>query len=217
VPADQALGRAATLKLADLPAGGQWTGTPHDNSGSSGGTPDNSSLDIKTAQCLGVPVGDLNTNDPASVSSDDFSDNKHDLISNDVIYLATAAVAHRQFAVFTGAGVPKCLGSVFGPIFQDQANDPSNSLPPGFTVGSPEVVSLPLPQLGDESIGYRVTIRISGTVKGKPLVIPGYLDFLLARKGRAGVNMEFAGFANPLPVSQEQHDMTLVLSRLDQT
>jgi hypothetical protein len=214
VAADQAAGEAAVLKLADLPRTAGWTAAPYDD------TYVASASDDQTAGCLGVTVRDFDAMGPTDVHADEFADPNGNGIATTVSYRADEGDANRLLSAFTAASAPGCLATHVDQGVKDAVyhpSDPSDSFPPGLMVGDPRVAPLPLSPLGDQGVGYRVTVAISGQVSGKNENIAAYGDYIVARKGRVVIQMDFMSLATAIPVTSEQHYAALVLSRLTRT
>jgi hypothetical protein len=208
VAADKAAAEAASLRLSDFPAG--WTSSPQDKS------PNYPNLDAEVAKCLGVSVQELNHSGPADVDSPDFSDSDNNTVSSSVGYAPNVAKAEQEFSVISGPNVPSCLTPAVQKLVSyaiAHPSDPSNTLPPGATIGASTVAQMSFPAFGDQSIAYRVTIPVN--VKG--LTVSLYLDIISATKGRAGAELDFEGVGTPIASDQEEHYVGLVVGRMANT
>lgn len=206
--ADQAAAEAAVLKLSDLPSG--WTSAP----ASSGDTP---TLDAELAACLGVTPAELNPKGAADVVSPDFSDGGGvNSISSQVGYTADSATAQHQLAVYQNTKLRGCLGpaltNYFSYLVKHPAN-PTDTLPPGVTLGTPMVDLLPFPTVGDQTVAFRTALPL----KGGGISINVYADIVVGIKGRARVEMDFIGAVTPFPTDQEQKYLQTVVGRLTNT
>lgn len=208
VVADKAAAEAAALKLADLPAG--WTATPATK------TPDAPGVDAQLATCLGVSVAELDKSGPADFKSDDLSDANNNTVSNSVGYAPSADQAKKEFAIFKDPKVPGCLGTALSNFLTYQIKHPTNpsdSIPDSVSFGTPTVAPLSVATVGDQTAAYRVTIPV--TALGQ--TVNAYADFLIAVKGRVGVEMDFEAVGKPFPADQEQQYLQKVIGRLANT
>jgi hypothetical protein len=209
--ADKAAAGAASLKPADFPSG--WTSTPHVDSNAP-------SIDGEVAACLGVSQQELEHNGPTDAYSADFSDPNANTASSSVGYTADAASAAKEFAIVAGPKMRICLTPALSAVVKFAAThpaSPSETLPSGVTVGLPEVVQLPFPMFGDETVAYRVNVPINASNGGKPLSTVLYFDIVTLTKGRATASLYFQAAQTPLPTDEEAHFVGLVVGRLVNT
>jgi hypothetical protein len=153
---------------------------------------------------------------PAEVDSPDFSDTEDHTASSSVSYAATASEAEDSFAIVEDPKIPECLEPAVSKIvtyFLEHPENPSDTVPAGLTLGTPEVAQMSFPTFGDKTIAYRVTVPI----QYGPVTVNAYIDTVFAIKGRAGVQMAFQGLDTPFPVDDEQHYTETVVGRLTDT
>ena len=119
-------------------------------------------------------------------------------------------------ALFQQPNAAACLQTVVTATVSQvlaHPSNPSDTLPLGMKLGSPTVATLSFPTLGDQSVAYRVTIPITGSVLSLGL----YVDLVIAQKGRAIALLTFVGVLNPFDASLEQQLSTLTVGRLADT
>jgi hypothetical protein len=205
IAADRAAAAAASLQLTDFPAG--WTSAPKTD------TTGRPSIDGELAKCLGVSARELNHAGPTDVESPDFSDSNHDTVSSAVGYTPDTATATREFARTSSAKTPKCLSPALQTYVAYAAkhpSDPSETLTAGDLFGTPTVVLMSSPTLGDESVAYRITVPVNTKIT----TVPIYVDVIVVRKGRAAAELDFEAVHTPFPTDQEDHFVGLVVGRM---
>jgi len=176
--------------------------------------PNTPNLDEQLARCLGAGQADLTR--PVNIRSADFADADHHTITNQIGYMPGAAGEQRQFALISDAKVPACLGPVFSKYLSyllEHPADPTATVPPGVTIGSPKVARTPFPTVGDRTVAYRTTVSINGPAGS----VNTYSDLVMAIRGRASIEMAFNSINTPFPTDQERHYVQTVVARLTST
>jgi hypothetical protein len=210
IAADKAAAEAASLKLADFPAG--WTSQP---SSSSTATNNDEKMKADLYKCLGVTEASM-THSPASYDSPDFADSDDHTASSTVGYRATSADQQKAFEPLSDPKFSGCLSSTFAALMDEAIKHPTDTkdtIPEGVTLGKTTVSPMSFPQFGDKSVAYQVEIPISY----KGLDFNEFLGAVFAIKGRADVSMTFESSGDPFPVDQAQHYTGLVVGRLTNT
>lgn len=205
--ADKALAEQALLKLSDFPTG--WTSKPS----SSGGSPD---IYKRFASCLHTSLGLLTGTSPRGASSPDFSYTNQNSVSNRVGYESSPARVDEAMNVLREPQLPSCLESALNAYITytiQHPTNPNSTLPSGVSVGNSTVAQMSFPNVGDQSIAYRVTVPVNAN----GLSIDIYVDLIAFVKGRAGVEMLFEAVGSPFDSSMEQQLTTLTEGRLTST
>jgi hypothetical protein len=199
VAADRAAATQASLVLQDLPQG--WRAQPP------GVSDITASLAQQAARCLSSALGRPAAGLPVDVSSPEFDDSERTtVVRSEVGYAPTASAADAQFGLLTGPQMPACLSSAIAA--EIAASSPSGGVQ---HLGSPPTaVRVSFPSVGDESAAYRVSINSAAL--DSPTV-----DVVIARRGRADVALAFQWQQAPVPSSEEQHFVGVVLGRLTRT
>ena len=114
-------------------------------------------------------------NDPRGVMSPDFSENDDVTVGSAATFAETEEDARAVIAALSAASFPTCFSPAFTAELQKR---------PEFTNVSTTTARLPAVAAGDQSIGYRSTVkaRVSGTA------VTLYFDLVFMQKGR-GVAM----------------------------
>ncbi len=184
---DQALARAASLRLSDFAPG--WTASK-----SAGTTSDSQ------PRCSNYHPDQSDLIETGKYDSPDFTRSAdHSFVSVSTGVFKTAAMAKRGYARVAVRQLPAC----FGELFAKGITKPSSA----------KVVStrpIAFPKVGDRSNAYRLV----ASVKTPSVTLPVAADIVLFNTGRTDVAMIFLGIARPLPASLEQTAVARVLSRV---
>lgn len=205
VARDRALGAAGLLRLSDFPSG--WAATPRKGKSSS-----QPGLQAEAAKCLHVSVSQLGEHEPQEVKSPKFKSPTGDGVENSVTVRPSAAEAAKSFAVLANPRTPGCLTQIFAKSLSAelQRRGAKRKLPPGVSIGTPNVERLAFAPVGDQTVAYRFVIPIN-----TPTVnVKAYLDIIGVRAGRADTSFSFEGTLKPVAAGAEQQLIAAAVRRL---
>jgi hypothetical protein len=178
------------FSAADFPAG--WSSTlSHDSS--------TSSQDARVASCAGAT--DPRTSIEKDVSSAGFSTQGMNATS-DVTIVKTAQLARQDLAAMTS---PKAL-ACFRWFFPGFA---ASSAPPGAQIHIVSVNTLPVPNYGEGSFGFRVVMSVT-SAGARAVATVDEIGFL---SGRLEVSGAFTGAPAPFPAAMESRLMAALARR----
>ncbi|HMD58054.1 MAG TPA: hypothetical protein VKG82_11355 [Solirubrobacteraceae bacterium] len=203
---DRLIGRTALLRLSDFPAG--WTARPPEGESKTTG------IEKEAAACLHAPVELVTEENPAKVQSQKFKGPTEQSVANAVTVTPSAQEAKQRFVVFDEPQTGPCLEAAVAKIFTYTLSHPkeaSDKLPPGAKVNTPKVEQMSFPTEGNESGAYRITVTVTDTAA--TLEFKFYLDFALARVGRAGTSLSFMASQSPVSTLTEEELTRLTVRR----
>jgi hypothetical protein len=191
--------RKALLVLKDLPKG--WTSSKSSDNNSP--TPDTAQL----AQCLGVPVSEVNDNAPTVYSPEFDSKNKLETVDDNVSVFASAKAARANFATATNPKAPSCMSAdVNGP--GKSALD--SSFGSGASVGSITVTRTPSRDYAPHSANLTIffPVTVNEVTLNVEITEVGYL------KGNEQQTLTFVSVQTPFPTALARHLTTVASGRL---
>ena len=109
--------------------------------------------------------------------------------------------------------LPACLQGTFLWFIQtviDDPPDPSDTLPPGASIGDVTVARLNVAQAGDQLVAFRTTIPIQ--ISG--LTVTQYFDLVFVRSGRAVSQLQFGSVFKPFEVPVLDWTTAIAANRL---
>jgi hypothetical protein len=197
--AQMAQAKKALLVLKDLPKG--WTSSKSSNSNSP--TPGADQL----AQCLGVPVSEVNNNAPTVYSPEFDSKNKLETVDDNVSIYASAKAARANFATATNPKATNCMrANVNGP--GKSALD--SSFGSGASVGSITVTRTPSRDYAPHSANLTIffPVTVNEVTLNVEIIEVGYL------KGNEQQTLTFVSVETPFPTALARHLTTVASGRL---
>jgi len=188
--------RAATLVLTaeDLPAG--WVGSKHEKDS------EDDAENQKISDCVGAFDPKFQT---AEVNGDDFDMDTSE-ISSDVTVVDTRAHFLADVAALKGNKLLPCVESIF-------TEDLPKSLAktdPGVKIANLKVSRLSSPTYGDVTVGFRVSLTVSGPGGTVPLFIDGYQY----GAGRDEASVTFSGQGAPVDAELQQSILKTAAAKL---
>ncbi len=201
IEADQLLGRAQLLSVAEFPSG--WS---EHGSISLGKSTDESSTNAfaetqspELATCLGVNAQlSVTAAEAASPTFSSESESFFATVDDSAFVYATTAEAQADFPPFTN---PKLAECVIKGHEQDISDQIASEMPSGITVGVPVASLGTFPKYGNQSGMIQIGIPLSdahgslGTVN---------MSFLIIRQGRSIAQLVLVGFPTPFTSSLAQ-------------
>ena len=174
--ADEAAAGKMLLTLDDLPAG--FRAAPADPFSEAS----QDRIDATLARCLHVSRNRFDRDDPRATSPTFATPDNGTVIRAEVTVTPSTAWAASQMDLYLSDAAPRCYALV---LRQDLAE---RAVAPSVDVGEPTVGRLDVPNLGDEAVTFRMTVRL--TQGGRTAWF--YFTALLARVGRIGITTTFA-------------------------
>jgi len=139
--------------------------------------------------------------DPRGALSPDFSDSEDAVVGSAVTFAETDDEARAAFIPLSAASFPTCFAPDFSKELQKQ---------PGFSNVTSTVTRLPALTVGDQSVGYRTTVKTRYT--GVAVTI--YFDFVFIRSGRALAVLDVTSSATPFSNATRIRLATAVTGRM---
>lgn len=183
------------LAAADVPGFSQDPPEPEED------TPE---FDAAANACVGnnpllVQLGEAG--DPRGVNGPDFSKGDEQMVSASVTFAETEEQAIAAITAASATTFPTCFARAFtAEIRRD----------PTFTNPSVTTTKLPSLTVGNQSVGYRSTLR--ARVEGQTVTL--YFDFTFIRAGRGVAVLEDGGFGSPFPEAERVRLATLLAQRM---
>jgi hypothetical protein len=203
--ADLALAQGAVLTQSDVPAG--FTGTPHTDSGD---PPEQTKRDF--ANCLHTDFTFFDeTKGAQKANGPDFKNSDTDAeIDNSIEIDPSKSTVDKGYKLFQNSSMEECLGKLFDTVIkQAQQGDTSGST---ATFGASTVGRFAVDGIGDRGLGFRIVTPVT-TGEGST---NAYIDFLLAQRGRAIIQLSSQTFDTEPDRNQELQLMKLMSDRLGQ-
>jgi hypothetical protein len=196
--ADQALAESIVLRPGDAPA--DWTSEPPDGS-------DDSEYDRRYAECVGIPIDDIDPDFPEAEGYDLTSPEDSEVTSSATV-APSADAARLLMNAYRDADTPECFADVLEDVLVDTLAE--DGAPSDVTVGRPTFEPLPYAALGDETEAFRVTMTVSGNAR----TIELYADVVLVRSGRVAMEALFMSLFEPFPVADSEGLMRVMVNRV---
>jgi hypothetical protein len=193
--ADEATAGKMLLTLDDLPAG--YRAGPVDQGDDAG----SSRVDAEVARCLHVSPDRLDSDNPKATSPTFSTVDDSTEITAEVTFTPSTRSAASRMDLYQSDAAPRCYEQAFRQELTKQATRP------GVDLGEPSLDRLDVPDIGDETVAFRVSVRISGG----GVDIPLYFDVLLVRVGRIGITTTFATQGEPFD-RHEAADLTRIVA-----
>jgi hypothetical protein len=196
---DQEVADAAVLDEGDF--GPEWEQLPP-----SGGERPRSQRAI--ARCLGeepevlYPRGDPSADSPVFVSPED------EEVSSRTVVAGTEDAAMRRFELSASIDAQDCLAEELQRYLEDEDPFPRQDV----EIGDVRVVPRPDPDLGDESVGYRVSVPL--TAEGGEVEM--HVIQVLVRVGRALVTVQATSLSDPFDDAALAQLAGTVVDRIDE-
>ena len=194
-PAADAL-QAAVLQPSDLPAG--WTAQPADG---------NDENDAAGTKALLACVGGRDT------SPDEVDEAEADFATADGSTVSSSATSYRSqqdvdddVAIFTDPAASGCFAQAFGSLGD------TSDLPPGTTVGTPQLTITPGNGGGPANVVATGTGSIPVTVSGMQITFYVDVAFITGRQTEASVG--FFGIGAPVPSELQSSLVETVAGRV---
>lgn len=202
--AAKAAAKSALLVIGDFPAG--WGATPADPD-----TPESEELQNKLSECLKAPsnlFGD--GSDGVSEDSPDFNSPDEDTTVGSSVSVAAPGKMRQFFDIMKGENVSGCLAEVMNSAVQAELEKSDDETLKDVKFEKPKVGQLSFPNLGDETVPFRVSMTASYAA----LSFDFYLDLIYIRSGDNGVSVSFEGTGRPVDIKIEQQYAELAAERL---
>jgi hypothetical protein len=205
LPGLQAAADGALLDLNDFPEG--WLAIPEDEP-----TDRDREYRAAVAACAGGTGTDLLDLGGVSARTPDFV-GPDDLQVEQTVTIVGQAVAEDFMARFGAPDVEECFGeAVRTNVAQMMENpdDPTDTLPPGVTIGDVTIERLDPNPIGDEVVGYRATVPI----ETPSVTVDSYIDIVAVRVGGSLSGLTFQSMFEPFPEDQLEYYLALAVARL---
>lgn len=192
--ADQLAAEAALLVLADFPS--DWAEVLGDN--------DANPADQAYADCVGgsgVKLFDLGG---VEAKTEEFVAPSGNGVSETITVVTDEAVATDFMNRFGAPGVDVCLTGVMQSLLEDLADAQ------GVAAGAVSINRLALAPVGDELVGYRVSLSIKTSSSELEL----FVDLVAVRSGRAIAGVDFDSQVTPFPDEELNTYLGIVADRL---
>lgn len=210
---DQALGKQAVLKLADLPTG--YKASPHKKDASTA-TPEPALREF--ASCANIPKAKVESlfngkADPkeVQVNSPDFANEDSrtgysTTFENSVDLERSSKDVTESFDTFTARTTFPCWKNLFQAIFEDSADK-------GTSIRNVAIAPISTGKIADKSVGLAIRLTVVGTARS----VNAYIDLYLACSGRAGISLLATGIGERADTSLALSLLQTVADRMDGT
>jgi hypothetical protein len=159
-------------------------------------------VEAALARCLHVSKGFVDPDNPKATSPTFSTADDGTEITSEVTVTPSPAVAGRKLDLFQAEAAPGCYEKAFRQEFARQASGL-----PFVELGDTAVDRLDVADLGDETVAYRLTQRLSE--RGQKVSL--YYAVLLVRVGRIGITTTFVTQGEPFDRG-EAADITRVVA-----
>ena len=197
--ADQAAADAVVLEDGDF--GPEWERLPP-----SGGQRPRSQRAV--ARCLGVERGLLYPEDEPAADSKVFLSPEDQEVSSRTVVAPTEEAARERFDLLASVEARECLAEELQRYLEDEDPFPRQDV----DIGEVRVVSRRVPDLGEESAGYRVSVPL--TAEGGEVEM--HVAHVLVRVGRALVTVQATSLFDPFPADALSQLAGAVVDRVDE-
>ena len=194
--ADEAAAGKMLLTLDDLPAG--YRAGPVDQ----GDDAASARLDAGMARCMNVSRDRFDRGNPKATSPTFMTANDDTEITAVVTFTPSTTWAAKKMDLFQSDAAPRCLARVF-------RQELVHSVQPGVEVSEPTIDRVDVPNLGDEAVTFRMTVRISQGGQEARF----HFATVLVRVGRIGVTTSFITRGEPFDPGQAADLTRLVVER----
>ncbi len=193
---DEAAAEQALLRLADFPSG--WTEQPVET------TEQQAETQRKNAECIGSDRPTTNDLGGAIAKTGDFTAPSTDAIRNSVSFAASEDESIAYMDALGGDTVADCFSTVTGEAAKDVEFEN------GAKITDVTVAPLNVTAVGDDAIGYRVTVEVE--VNNNTL--NQYLDLVAVRVGRAVTSLQYQSVLTMPTTEDVDHYTALAAERL---
>ena len=196
---DEDAAEAALLVLDDFPAG--WEAEPAENDEA-----DDDDIRSGLEDCLGTDESEPDTDGP-SVSSPTFTSPNEEEVTAEVTLTPSAGDASRTIERLESDAAPGCYAEAFRAVIERnlQARHAGGCRDRGAD-GREDLVR----NLGDGSLAFRATLPVS--VEGTDVAV--FLDIVLVRVGRAGIETSFSSELTPFDTDESERLTGIVVDRV---
>lgn len=198
--ADEAIAEMALLTLDDLPAG--WEAVPAEDD------EDDDELVADLARCLEVDEAELDPDNPTATSPT-FTSSNDEAVSAEVSLTPSSGDASRALEILQGDAAPGCYAEALKAEMERNLVV-GDDVPENVEVGEPTFNRISFESLGDESVAFRTTIPVSVEAFDVEL----YIDFVLVRVGRAGIQTTFQSQVSPFDTDEAARLTQIVVDRV---
>ena len=198
-PEHQAIADAAVLTLDDMPTG--WEAAPPEDEEQQEAEEDDA--DQAMADCLDIDVSELQGDSPTADSR--FVNSDDEQVSSEVTVAASETEVQAGIDRIRDEAGQSCFLEVIQYIAQDSFASDGD-----IEVGEATFNELSFEDLGDDSIAFRLTVPISS----QGIDVDLYVDYVLVRKGRAGVQTSFHTVFTPFDAAQALELTETVVDRI---
>ena len=139
--------------------------------------------------------------DPRGALSPDFTDSQDATVGSAVSFAETEDEARAAFTALSAPSFTTCFGAEFAKELDSQ---------PEFSNVTATVTRLPALAVGDQSIGYRTTVKARYT----GVAVTTYFDFVFVRAGRAVAVVDAVATGTPFSNAGRTRLVTAVAGRL---
>jgi hypothetical protein len=196
---DEAAAEAALLTIDDFPDG--WQAAPSENDEAA-----QDEFNAALAACLDVDPAILDRDNP-SAESDDFTSPEGQTVNSEVALTPSAEQAIEVIEILEDERTPECYGDGLSRVLEENLAEIGQG---DLEMGDPAFERVDIPSLGDDAVGFQVTIPLAAAGQEIELV----LDLWAVRVGRAGITMTFQSPAGPFPAEEAERLTRLVIDRL---
>ena len=180
--ADQAVADSAVLDDGDF--GREWEQLPP-----AGGQRPRSQRAI--ARCLDQDPDVLYPSDEPTADSPVFVSPDDQEVSSRIFLASTEQRARRRFAVLTSTDARDCLAEELQRYLEDEDPFPRQTV----EIGEVQVVGQRVPDMGDESVAYRISVPLTAD-RGE---VDMHVSHVLVRVGRALLTVQATSLFDPFP------------------
>jgi hypothetical protein len=196
---DEAAAEAALLTIDDFPTG--WQAAPSETDEEA-----QDEFNAELAVCLDVDPAILDRDNP-SAESDDFTSPDGQTVNSEVALTPSAEQAIEVVEILEDERTPECYGEGLSRVLEENLAEIGQD---DLEMGEPAFERVEIPSLGDDAVGFQVTIPLAAAGQELELV----LDLWAVRVGRAGITMTFQSPAGPFPAEEAARLTRLVIDRL---
>jgi hypothetical protein len=196
---DEAAAEAALLTIDDFPDG--WQAAPSESDEEA-----QDEFNAELALCLDVDPAILDRDNP-SAESDDFTSPEGQTVKSEVALTPSAEQAIEVIEILEDERTPECYGEGLSRVLEENLAEIGQD---DLEMGEPVFERVEIPSLGDDAVGFQVTIPLAAAGQELELV----LDLWAVRVGRAGITMTFQSPAGPFPAEEAARLTRLVIDRL---
>lgn len=196
--ADEDAARRMLLTADDLPG---WRAGPVDDSS------DDAIDKAALAECLGVDREEIDADNPSASSATFSTVGNRQAVSAEVTFTRSTAATARSLEIFRSDAAPGCFAEAVMNAFAKQKDEQPS--PPGVEFSDPKLERLPVGDLGDGAVSFRISGSVSAFGENHDL----YIDTLLVRVGRIGITATFKSEDEPFDSDEAERLTQLMVDR----